>query len=172
MRNLFYQKRYQALLTPEIVALLGQLHERKAEQNLFVAARADTLVHLVEIAKIQSTEASNRIEGIYTSDERLKKLVLDKTRPATRGEQEIAGYRDVLNTIHTNYEYIPPKPSYILQLHRDLYKFNGLVALIKMWIMSLRRQTPRGPAGSDSNRYWPGRPRRPWSGFAPPLTKP
>lgn len=128
MRNLFYQKRYQALLTPEIVALLGQLHERKAEQNLLVGAKADTLVHLVEIAKIQSTEASNRIEGIYTSDERLKKLVLDKTRPATRGEQEIAGYRDVLNTIHTNYEYIPPKPSYILQLHRDLYKFNGLAA--------------------------------------------
>ena len=79
----------------------------------------------MEIAKIQSTEASNKIEGIYTSDERLAALVKNKTRPKTRNEQEIAGYRDVLNTIHESYEHIPPKASIILQLHRDLYKFEG-----------------------------------------------
>lgn len=128
MRNYSYAERYRTLLTPEIVAMLGKLHEYRAEQNLFADAKQDALVHLVEIAKIQSTEASNRIEGIYTSDERLKKLVQDKTRPATRSEREIAGYRDVLATIHENYAYIPPKPSMILQLHRDLYKFNGLNA--------------------------------------------
>ena len=81
---------------------------------------------MVELAKIQSTEASNKIEGIFTSDERLKKIVLDKTTPQTRNEQEIAGYRDVLATIHENYEYIPLRPSMILQLHRDLYKFSGM----------------------------------------------
>lgn len=128
MRNYCYDQRYSELLIPEIVAMLGQLHEYKAEQALFSKAKADTLVQLVEMAKIQSTEASNRIEGIYTSDERLKRLVQDKTRPATRSEREIAGYRDVLNIIHENYAYIPPKPSMILQLHRDLYKFNGLSA--------------------------------------------
>ena len=63
---------------------------------------------------------------IYTSDERLKALVKDSTRPRTRNEREIAGYRDVLNTIHENHDYIPPKPSIILQLHRDLYKFEGM----------------------------------------------
>lgn len=83
------------------------------------------MTQLVEIAKIQSTEASNKIEGIYTSDERLRALVKDVTRPKTRNEREIAGYRDVLNTIHENHDYIPPKPSIILQLHRDLYKFEG-----------------------------------------------
>lgn len=77
----------------------------------------------MEIAKIQSTEASNKIEGIFTSDERLKKLVMDKTTPRTRNEQEIAGYRDVLGTIHESYDFISPKPGVILQLHRDLYKF-------------------------------------------------
>lgn len=128
MRNYSYVERYRTLLTPEIVAMLGKLHECKAEQALPADTKADTLVRLVEIAKIQSTEASNRIEGIYTSDERLKKLVQDKTRPATRSEREIAGYRDVLTTIHENYMYIPPKPSMILQLHRDLYKFSGLNA--------------------------------------------
>ena len=105
---------------------LTQIHEFKGEQTLFIEAKADTLSQLVDIAKIQSTEASNKIEGIYTSDERLKALVKDSTRPRTRNEREIAGYRDVLNTIHENHDYIPPKPSIILQLHRDLYKFEGM----------------------------------------------
>ena len=74
----------------DIVSLLTQIHEYKGEQTLFIEAKADALTKLVEIAKIQSTEASNKIEGIYTSDERLKKLVQDKTTPRTRNEQEIA----------------------------------------------------------------------------------
>ena len=126
MRNYDLQNKWQKLLTPDIVALLTQIHEFKGEQNLFIEANSDTLIQLVEIAKIQSTEASNKIEGIYTSDERLKKIVLDKTTPRTRNEQEIAGYRDVLATIHESYEYIPLRPSMILQLHRDLYKFSGM----------------------------------------------
>ena len=125
MRNYDYRNKWQKLLTPEVVPLLTQIHEYKGEQTLFIEAKADTLTQLVEIAKIQSTEASNKIEGIYTSDDRLKSLVLSKTTPRTRNEQEIAGYRDVLATIHENHDYIPAKPSIILQLHRDLYKFSG-----------------------------------------------
>ena len=125
MRNYEYNKKWQQLLTPEIVTMLSQIHEFKGEQNLFIEAKSDTLTQLVEIAKIQSTEASNKIEGIFTSDERLKKLVTNKTTPRSRNEQEIAGYRDVLSTIHDSYEFIPVRPSIILQLHRDLYKFSG-----------------------------------------------
>ena len=125
MHNYNLQNKWQKLLTPDVVALLTQIHEFKGEQNLFVTANSDTLTQLVEIAKIQSTEASNKIEGIYTSDERLKKLVSNNTTPKTRNEQEIAGYRDVLSTIHESYEFIPVRPSIILQLHRDLYKFSG-----------------------------------------------
>ena len=126
MREFYLKKFYKTLLIPDIVALLTQIHEYKGEQALFIEAKADTLTKLVEIAKIQSTEASNRIEGIYTSDERLKKLVQDKTTPHTRNDQEIAGYRDVLSTIHESFDYIPPKPTMLLQLHRDLYKFSGI----------------------------------------------
>ena len=126
MRSFDYKEEWKKLLTPEIVMYLTQIHEFKGEQTLFIEAKADTLSQLVDIAKIQSTEASNKIEGIYTSDERLKALVKDSTRPRTRDEREIAGYRDVLNTIHENHDYIPPKPSIILQLHRDLYKFEGM----------------------------------------------
>ena len=126
MRKYDFQNKWQKLLVPDIVALLTQIHEFKGEQNLFIEANSDTLTQLVEVARIQSTEASNKIEGIYTSDDRLKKIVLNKTTPRTRNEQEIAGYRDVLATIHESYEYIPLRPTMILQLHRDLYKFSGM----------------------------------------------
>ena len=126
MIALDYKKEYQKLLSPEIVSFLAQIHEQKGQQNLFIEAHKDALSELLEIAKIQSTEASNRIEGIITTDDRLKKIVLDKTTPKGRSEREIAGYRDVLNTIHENYDFIPVRPNMILQLHRDLYKFSNL----------------------------------------------
>ncbi|MGN8649154.1 Fic family protein [Eubacterium pyruvativorans] len=125
MRTLNYKNEYQKLLSPEIVSYLTQIHEMKGRQNLFVEAQKDALAELLEIAKIQSTEASNRIEGIITTDDRLKKIVMNKTTPKGRSEREIAGYRDVLNTIHENYDFIPVRPGMILQLHRDLYRFSN-----------------------------------------------
>lgn len=124
MRIYNYENKWNQFLTPEIVSMLTQIHEFKGKQSSFIESSADALTQLVEIAKIQSTEASNKIEGIYTSDERIKKLALAKTNPRTRAEEEIAGYRDVLNTIHTNHDGIPLKPNIILQLHRDLYKYS------------------------------------------------
>lgn len=125
MRNFDYANTWQKLLTPDIVSLLTSIHEYKGEQKLFIEANADKLTELLNIAKIQSTEASNKIEGISTTNDRIKQLVLDKTMPKTRNEKEISGYRDVLNTIHENYDYIPIRPNFILQLHQDLYKFTG-----------------------------------------------
>lgn len=127
MRNYDYREKWHKLLTPEIVKKLTLINEYKGEQRLFIEVHKDELNELVEIAKIQSTEASNRIEGIFTADDRLKNLVQAKTTPRNRDESEIAGYRDVLNTIHENYDYIPINANYILQLHRDLYKFLGSV---------------------------------------------
>ena len=114
------------LLTPEIVSLLTQIHEFRGKQALYTKAKPDVLDNLRALAIIQSTEASNSIEGIRAMDERLELLVRDKTRPENRDEQEIAGYRDVLATVHKDHDYIPPRPGMILQLHRDLYKYSGL----------------------------------------------
>lgn len=125
MKDYIFKNKYNKLLTPDIVTLLSQIHEFKGKQELLINAKSDMLAELMEVAKIQSTEASNKIEGIITTDDRLKKIVRDKTMPKNRSEKEIAGYRDVLATIHESYEYIPPKPSMILQLHRDLYKYSG-----------------------------------------------
>lgn len=124
MRRFDYPTEYGRLLTPEIVALLTEIHEHRGEQARLAGQKEASLSQLVEIARIQSTDASNRIEGIVTTDERLNKLVREKTMPKTGSEMEIAGYRDVLNTIHINHDYIPLRPSVILQLHRDLYQYS------------------------------------------------
>lgn len=124
MRNYDYKEKPKALLTPEIVSLIAKIYEHKGRQDLFIEANADELETLLEVAKIQSTGASNRIEGIFTTDQRLEQLVQKKVEPRNRSEQEIAGYREVLQTIHENYEFVLPTPNIILQLHRDLYSFS------------------------------------------------
>ena len=125
MHKFDYNETPRRLLTTDIVNMIASLHEFKGKQEFNLVAKGNLLSSLLHIAKIQSTKSSNRIEGIYTSDERLVELVVKKSEPHNRSEQEIAGYREVLATIHENYEYIPIKSNSILQLHRDLYAFNA-----------------------------------------------
>lgn len=124
MRDFDYTKAPEKLLMPEIVQMVASIHEHKGKQELFLEANIDELKTLLEVALIQSTGASNRIEGIFTSDKRLEELVKRKAEPRNRSEQEIAGYREVLSTIHESYEYIVPRPNIILQLHRNLYSYS------------------------------------------------
>ena len=123
MKHFDYIKMPKTLLTPDIVAMLTSIYEHKGKQGLYIEAHADALTTLMEIAKVQSTGASNRIEGIHTTDKRLEELVRDKSAPRNRSEQEISGYRDVLATIHESFDYIHPRPNIILQLHKQLYSF-------------------------------------------------
>ncbi|MCQ2577157.1 MAG: Fic family protein [Treponema sp.] len=124
MHNFEYNENAKKLLTPEIVQMLSTIYEHKGRQQLFVEAKKDELNSLMEIAKIQSTKSSNRIEGIFTTDKRLKELMSQKSEPRNRNEQEISGYRDVLSTIHESYDFISPTSNIIQQLHRDLYSYN------------------------------------------------
>ncbi len=124
MRDFDYSKLARAQWDSEILGLVAQIHEYKGRQELYLQQKPDSLERLIDIAKVQSTEASNKIEGIVTTSTRIKQLCAEKTTPHNRDEEEILGYRDVLNTIHESYEYIPMKSSFILQLHRDLYKYS------------------------------------------------
>ncbi len=124
MKQFDYTETPERLLTPETVGMIAGIHEHKGKQELFMEANIDELKTLLEVALIQSTGASNRIEGIYTTDRRLEELVREKAEPRNRSEEEIAGYREVLATIHESYEYIVPRPNIILQLHRDLYSYS------------------------------------------------
>ena len=125
MRKFDYSKLGEMNYDREILGLVSQIHEYKGRQELFLSQRPEDLDRLIEIAKIQSTEASNEIEGIRTTNTRLRQLCAEKTAPRNRNEKEILGYRDVLNLIHESFEYIPLRSNYILQLHRDLYKYTG-----------------------------------------------
>ena len=125
-RKFDYSKIPPPLFCSEIMDLLSAVHEYKGKQDLYVEEKSLLLTHLLEVARIQSTGASNRIEGIYTSDERLKALMQLKVKPRNRSEEDIAGYREVLRLIHENYEHIPLKPNIILQLHRDLFQYSSM----------------------------------------------
>lgn len=125
MRSFDYSKLADRTWDNEILSYISKIHEYKGKQELFLRQKPVELKRLVEIAKIQSTEASNRIEGIVTTNSRLKQLVADKTTPRNRDEEEILGYRNVLNLVHENYDMIPVRSSYILQMHRDLLKYTN-----------------------------------------------
>ena len=126
MRCFDYSKLAAKSWDTDILNLVARIHEHKGRQNLYLRQKPVELERLVEIAKIQSTEASNKIEGIVTTGTRMRQLFEEKTKPRNRDEDEIMGYRDVLNTIHESHAYIPIRPSYILQLHRDLMRRAGM----------------------------------------------
>ncbi|MBT1161466.1 Fic family protein [Bifidobacterium sp. SO1] len=126
MRQFDYVKTAKTLLTPRTTGLLTAVHEAKGRQDVQTSLRPDVLTTLTAVARVQSIDTSNRIEGISTSDKRLGALVAEKVAPRNRAEEEIAGYRDVLATIHESHDYIPPTPNVILQLHHDLFRHTSL----------------------------------------------
>ena len=105
----------------DILGYIVAIYKEAGKQELYLKQRPEELEKLVEIAKVQSTEASNAIEGIVTTNTRIRQLVEEKTAPRNRDEQEIAGYRDVLSIIHDSFDVIPITQNYILQLHKILY---------------------------------------------------
>lgn len=120
VRGFDYMKLKESSWDTEVLSFVAQIREYKGRQELYLRQKPVELERLVKAAKIQSTDSSNRIEGIGTSNARMKQLVQERSTPRNRDEQEIVGYRDVLNTIHESYEHIPLKGDVILQLHRDL----------------------------------------------------
>jgi len=102
MRIFDYSSLKEKTWDSEIISLIAQIHEYKGRQEVYIKQKPEELDKFVEIAKRQSTEASNAIEGIRTTSSRLKQLCEEKTTPKNCAEEEILGYRDVLNTIHEN----------------------------------------------------------------------
>ena len=121
MRAFNYSKYREQKWDSEVLGLVAAIYKEAGKQELYLKQRPDELEKLVEIARIQSTESSNAIEGIVTTDTRIRQLVAEKTAPRNRSEQEIAGYRDALSVIHESFDAIPVTRNYILQLHKILY---------------------------------------------------
>lgn len=121
MRDFNYAEINRQKWDSEVLGLVAAIYKEAGKQEMYLKQRPEALEKLVEIAKIKSTEASNAIEGIVTTDTRIRQLVEQKTTPKNRSEQEIAGYRDVLSIIHESFDAIPITRNYILQLHKILY---------------------------------------------------
>lgn len=121
MRSFNYSAFKEQKWDSDILGLIAAIYKEAGKQEQYLKQRPQEMEKLIEIAKIQSTEASNAIEGIVTTSTRIKQLVEEKTTPRNRDEQEIAGYRDVLNVIHESFDAIPITQNYILQLHKILY---------------------------------------------------
>lgn len=123
LKNFDYQTLNNLALTTKIVEKLNLIYEYKGKTDHISLRSKDVMDKLLAVAKFESTDSSNRIEGIATSDLRLKQLVTQKTKPRNRDEKEIAGYRDVLATIHENFGYIKITPNNILSLHKKLFDY-------------------------------------------------
>ncbi len=121
MREFSYRKIKETRWDSEILGLVAAIYKEAGKQELYLKQRPEELEKLVEVAKVQSTEASNEIEGIVTTSTRIRQLVAEKTNPKNRSEEEIAGYRDVLSIIHESFDAIPITQNYILQMHKILY---------------------------------------------------
>lgn len=125
MRKFNYAKINDQKWDSEILSLITAIYKEAGKQEILIKKRPQEVEALVEIAKIQSTESSNAIEGIITTTTRIKQLLKEKTTPRNRDEKEIAGYRDVLNIIHESYDTINISSNYILQLHKILFSHSN-----------------------------------------------
>lgn len=142
------------LMVPKVVSALGDVREHRGRQGLYEAARPGELETLREVAMVQSVGASNRIENISTTDRRLRELVSERTEPRNRDEREIAGYRYVLDLIHRSHDDIPVTPGVILQLHRDLYRYQD-ASFAGRWKEADNRIAERLPTGELVTRFTP-----------------
>ena len=168
MRRFNYNALVDRTWDTDLLNLVAIIHEYKGRQVLFARQKPVELERLTEIARIQSTEASNKIEGIVTTGTRMKQLFAEKTTPRNRDEDEIMGYRDVLNTIHESSDFIPLRSNYILQLHRDLFKRSGRSFGGKSRTISMKR-IRTGRLSQDLRRLRPTKRRRQWRPSALPM---
>jgi Fic family protein len=139
------------MVSAEIVRSLSLIDTARGREELYRKQHPEALKSLIEIARIQSTEASNAIESITAPRRRIEELVAEKTIPTNRSEAEIAGYRSVLDTIHSSASDIPFKPSVVEQLHRDLYQFTTVPA--GHWKNVENAITQQNSDGSETVRF-------------------
>lgn len=129
------------------------LGEYKGKEEVFRHQSPQVLETLRQDAVIRSTESSNRIEGVVAPHDRIVKIVQKKVKPGNRSEQEIAGYRDVLNTIHANHANMKFSVNLIRQMHRDLLKFT--TEKDGHWKTSQNQIEEIGPDGKKFIRFTP-----------------
>lgn len=124
MRSLTTSYLESLKFTARDVAMIRHLGEASGKQQLWAARTPEQLEALRSTAIIESSESSNRIEGVIAKAGRVREIVLRATAPRDRSEQEIAGYRDVLQLIHESHAEVPVTANVIRQLHQRLFAYH------------------------------------------------
>lgn len=135
------------------LATLRALGEYQGKQKLYTTQSPETLADLKQVAVVESTESSNRLEGVVVAPSRLKSLVIKNAMPKSRSEQEVAGYRDALALIHESAREMPFKDSIVLQLHSMLYRYMPQPG--GRWKATNNDIVERHPDGSTRLRFQP-----------------
>lgn len=155
MHQFDYKDTPKKLLTPSIVSQIAALHEYKGKQDLYISVQVDTLSALLEIAKIQSTKASNSIEGIYTSDERLHALVVEKLNHEIAQRKKLLAIEKYSLASMRTMSTFPFAPTtycnYIVTFTPSVEK--KLVDVSRTQIISSQKQTERGKSISDLSLF-------------------
>lgn len=153
MKSLERQYLKRLTFTPAQLATLRAIGEYRGKQQLFYQQSPEVLKNLQRVAEIESTESSNRIEGITAPKERIEAIVLKQTTPKNRSEQEVAGYRDALELIHGSAEHMEFSTNVVLQLHSMLYRY--LPNPGGKWKPSDNEIIERHPDGTKRVRFKP-----------------
>ncbi|MBN1342867.1 MAG: Fic family protein [Phycisphaerae bacterium] len=140
-------------IRPELVGTIRQIGMYQGKEDLYAQQSPEVLESLRQVALVQSTESSCRIEGVTVPANRFGELMADKTRPRDRSEQEVAGYRYVLDQIHVGHSGMGVSPRLILQMHRDLYQFVPQQG--GKWKNKDNRIVERSPNGRMQLRFQP-----------------
>src|SRR3990170_8395687 len=125
MRSFEYNYLLETPISHQFLTAIRTIGEFKGRQMLYAEQSPEVLETLRRVAMVQSAESSNRIEGITVSPDRIDGLILKKTKPRDRSEQEVAGYRDVLASIHTNYHNVRLSTDLILNWNRIMYHYTS-----------------------------------------------
>lgn len=123
MQSLTEQFLARLRFNSEQAATLRAIGEYRGKQELFYQQAPGVLAGLLEVAKIESSESSNRLEGVNVPADRIRRLVVHQAQPRNRSEQEVAGYRDALALIHESGRDMAFTPNVLLQLHGMLYRY-------------------------------------------------
>lgn len=122
MKSLEWNFLEQQAVPIEMAGTLRALGEYRGKQELFTRQTPQVLEALRQVAIIQSTESSNRIEGVIVPEKRLKALLEKKATPKNRPEAEVMGYRDVLAKIHTSFQRMEISTEAILRMHKEMFR--------------------------------------------------
>lgn len=120
MRKFDYTFLGQGMVPAGVANLVGAIREIKGMESRRMDLFPDMFSSLEQIARLESVRGSNAIEGIVTTDQRIREIVNGNTAPLNHDEMEIAGYRDALDIVHNNYPTMQINGPTVLELHRTM----------------------------------------------------